>query len=282
MAGKLACVFFAFLLISFTAAAVEGQIETDPSIREICNKTKPIPRPMGTSLISLGVVNGKALLLTTPKYPPAARAQKINGDVNVSVVIDPRGCVAEAKVLSGHIFLRSSSLEAAKLSVFIPTKLSGTPVWVNGWITYKYRSGSMNWLELGYRNTQIETLIEYLPPGFDSVSRDLRKVRSIYGEEREIGMASIRENLKIELLRDPKSLWLFNVGSLLKAINDNGWNDEKRKLMFRQMRQLIETDPTTISPNLTRLLNELLELDEPEQIRDQVTCIAERLSELGR
>lgn len=281
MANKPAFVFFVFLLFTFGAKYTNGQTESE-SIRDICTKTKPVPRPKDIGIVSLGVISGKALLLTKPTYPPAATAQSINGDVHVSVLIDPRGCVVESKVLSGNIFLRSRSLEAAGSSVFIPTKLSGTPVWVYGVITYRYRSGSMNWLELGYRSDDIEELIEYLPSEFDSVSRDLKKLRSTYGEEREIRMASIREDIKVELLVNPKSLWLFNAGSLLKETEKTGLTDSNRRSIFGKIQSLTETEPPSLSPYLTRLLRELLELSEPDHIRSHLTLIKDRLSELGR
>lgn len=281
MADKLAFVFFVLLLFIFGAKCANGQTESE-SIRDNCTKTKPVPRPKDVGIISLGVINGKALLLTKPKYPPIASARKINGDVHVSVVIDPRGCVDEAKVLSGNMFLRPRSLEAAKSSVFTPTKLGGTPVWVYGLIIYRYRSGSMNWLELGFRSSELEELIEYLPSDFDSIRRDLRKLRSTYGEEREIKMASIRDNIKSELHAEPKSIWLFDAGSLLSELGKTGWKESNRELIFEQIQNLTEAKPSSISPDLTRFLNDLLELNEPEQVRKYLTKISERLSEVGR
>ena len=85
-----------------------------------------------------GVLNGKALNLPLPAYPPIARAARASGTVTVMVVIDEKGCVISAKAVSGHPLLQRAAVEAARNACFSPTRLSGQPVKVTGVITYNF------------------------------------------------------------------------------------------------------------------------------------------------
>jgi TonB family protein len=85
-----------------------------------------------------GVLNGKAISLPKPKFPPAARAVGASGAVSVQVLIDENGDVVSAAAVSGHPLLRAASVEAAREAKFSPTQLSGQPVKVAGVITYNF------------------------------------------------------------------------------------------------------------------------------------------------
>ena len=88
--------------------------------------------------ISGGVLNGKAVTLPKPPYPPAARAVKAAGTVVVQVTIDENGDVVSARAVSGHPLLQAAAVAAARSAKFSPTKLAGQPVKVNGVITYQF------------------------------------------------------------------------------------------------------------------------------------------------
>lgn len=96
---------------------------------------KPVPKQ-----ISGGVLNGKAISLPKPPYPPAARAVRASGSVNVQVLVDESGNVVSASAVSGHPLLRAAAVSAARGAKFAPTKLSGQPVKVSGVITYNFVS----------------------------------------------------------------------------------------------------------------------------------------------
>ncbi len=98
---------------------------------------KPKPKPV-PKRISGGVVNGKARSLPKPAYPPAARAVRAKGKVNVSVVISKSGKVISATATSGHPLLRAAAASAARRASFAPTLLSGQPVEVSGTIVYNF------------------------------------------------------------------------------------------------------------------------------------------------
>jgi len=88
--------------------------------------------------ISGGVLNGKAISLPKPAYPPIARAAHAAGTVVVQVLIDENGSVVSAKALSGHPLLQAVAVGAARQARFSPTKLSGQPVKVTGVIQYNF------------------------------------------------------------------------------------------------------------------------------------------------
>jgi protein TonB len=88
--------------------------------------------------VSGGVLNGKAVSLPKPPYPPAARAVRASGAVSVQVLIDETGRVVSASAASGHPLLQAAAVAAARQARFSPTMLSGQPVKVSGIITYNF------------------------------------------------------------------------------------------------------------------------------------------------
>lgn len=90
------------------------------------------------SLISGGVLNGKANSLPTPDYPAIAKAAHASGNVTVSVTIDEDGNVVSARAVSGHPLLQAAAVTAARQAKFPPTKLSGQPVKVSGVLVYTF------------------------------------------------------------------------------------------------------------------------------------------------
>jgi len=90
--------------------------------------------------ISGGVLNGKAISLPKPAYPPIARAAHASGTVVVQVLIDENGNVVSAHAVSGHPLLQAAAVGAARQAKFSPTKLSGQPVKVTGVIQYNFVS----------------------------------------------------------------------------------------------------------------------------------------------
>jgi TonB family protein len=89
-------------------------------------------------MIKGGVVNGKAISLPKPAYPPAARAVRASGAVSIQVLIDENGDVFSASAVSGHPLLRAAAATAACDARFSRTVLAGYPVRVTGIITYNF------------------------------------------------------------------------------------------------------------------------------------------------
>lgn len=88
-----------------------------------------------------GVLNGKAISLPLPKYPPAARAVKAEGAVSVLVKISEEGKVLEAQAVSGHPLLRAAAVNAALEAKFNSTVRDGQPVQVSGVLIYNFVAG---------------------------------------------------------------------------------------------------------------------------------------------
>ena len=88
-------------------------------------------------IIDGGVINGKAVNLVKPDYPPAAKSVGASGQVQVQVTINEEGNVISA-IANGHPLLTKVSEDAALASKFSPTLLSGKPVKVSGIIVYNF------------------------------------------------------------------------------------------------------------------------------------------------
>ena len=114
-----------------TTAPAKVQIADEPPPPEV----RPTPP---RAPISGGVLNGKAISLPKPAYPPIARAAHASGTVVVQVLIDENGNVVSAHAVSGHPLLQAAAVGAAKSARFSPTKLSGQPVKVTGVIQYNF------------------------------------------------------------------------------------------------------------------------------------------------
>ena len=102
------------------------------------SSASPSKSPSKRAPISAGVLNGKAISLPQPPYPPLAKAAKASGTVVVQVLVDENGNVVDAHAVSGHALLQAISVSAARSAKFSPTKLGGEPVKVTGVITYKF------------------------------------------------------------------------------------------------------------------------------------------------
>ena len=117
-----------------------GSVVSAPTRVDIAGEPPPpapTPTPR-TAPISGGVLNGKAISLPKPAYPPIARAAHASGTVVVQVLIDENGSVVSAHAVSGHPLLQAVAVSAARQARFSPTKLSGQPVKVTGVIQYNF------------------------------------------------------------------------------------------------------------------------------------------------
>jgi protein TonB len=118
-----------------------GSVVGAPPKVQIADEPPPPEAPKPTpprAPISGGVLNGKAINLPKPAYPPIARAAHAAGTVVVQVTIDENGSVIAAHAVSGHPLLQAAAVGAARQARFSPTKLSGQPVKVTGVIQYNF------------------------------------------------------------------------------------------------------------------------------------------------
>jgi protein TonB len=99
----------------------------------------PPPAPAPRAPVSGGVLNGAAITLPAPVYPDGARRMRVEGTVEVEVMIDENGKVVSAKAVTGPVVLRDNAVQAALRAKFTPSKLSGQPVKVTGKILYNFK-----------------------------------------------------------------------------------------------------------------------------------------------
>ncbi len=107
----------------------------------VADEPPPVPKQTPTprrAPISGGVLNGKAISLPKPAYPPIARAARASGTVTVQVTVDESGGVVSARAVGGHPLLQQAAVQAAYGARFSPTLMSGQPVKVTGVITYNF------------------------------------------------------------------------------------------------------------------------------------------------
>jgi TonB family protein len=208
-------------------------------------KSKSVQKVDRTKIVSCGICNNKAINLVKPEYPQAAKAVNVKGSVNVLVLIDEQGNVIEAKAISGHLFLRASSVKAALESKFEPLKLSGKPVKVSGVIVYNFTSDNYNWLEIG-NNFGKDKFIEMLPIEF----AEEKKIYEQYKKSDYETSVAILENLKIviegKLASQPKKLWLFQVGMWLNEVEVNQTQNELKEKAIK-LKNLLANFPQNIS-----------------------------------
>jgi TonB family protein len=97
----------------------------------------PVEKPKPT-ILHKRVLNGEAISLPKPPYPPIARQMRVQGTVLVQVLIDESGRVISAKPVSGNPALVNAAQRAAFEARFSPTLLNDQPVKVSGVITYNF------------------------------------------------------------------------------------------------------------------------------------------------
>lgn len=97
----------------------------------------PVEKPK-PKVVHKRVLNGEAISLPKPPYPPMAKQMGVQGTVGVQVLIDETGKVVSAKAVSGSPFLLHAAQKAALEARFSPTILGDQPVKVSGVITYNF------------------------------------------------------------------------------------------------------------------------------------------------
>jgi TonB family protein len=112
----------------------QGEAETEAKPPESASGSEAGKR----APISGGVLNGKAITLPKPEYPPIARQANASGTVVVQITIDEYGNVIAARAVSGHPLLQAVSVAAAREAKFSPTFLMGEAVKVTGVLTYNF------------------------------------------------------------------------------------------------------------------------------------------------
>ena len=125
-----------------SAASPAASKSTPPASETTKTSQSQTAKPIRDIPFNAGVINGKAISLSKPQYPPNARTMRAEGLVTVEVLLDEEGKVISAKAVDGNAVLRQAAINAARLARFSPTLLAGQPVKVTGVITYKFSLGN--------------------------------------------------------------------------------------------------------------------------------------------
>lgn len=104
-------------------------------IRPGASPTPPRPASTPSRNLNGGVLNGMAVSLPRPIYPPMARQIGVSGQVRVQVSVDSNGNVVSARAVSGHPMLRSAAESAARQS-----KMRIDAANTTGQIVYNFRN----------------------------------------------------------------------------------------------------------------------------------------------
>jgi protein TonB len=110
-----------------------------PPAVDVGTPPPPAPTPTPRRIItSPRVLNGLAVSLPKPPYPPIAKQARVQGSVNVQVLVDETGRVISAKAVSGNPMLMPAAQQAALGARFSPTMLGEQAVKVSGVIVYNF------------------------------------------------------------------------------------------------------------------------------------------------
>ena len=74
-----------------------------------------------------------------PVYPPIAKAARVQGPVEIAVVIDHTGKVSSERVLSGPAMLQQAALDAVRKWTFKPFRLNGAPTTVSAVFEFPFQ-----------------------------------------------------------------------------------------------------------------------------------------------
>jgi TonB family protein len=132
----------------------KNQTTTTESVRSL--RARPSPAPDGTSTsanpaapelakpaasrvrVGGNVQASQLISRVEPVYPPLAKQAKIQGTVELSVVIGKDGKVQDLRVIRGHPLLVQATLDAVRNWVYQPTLLNGEPVEVSTEISVSF------------------------------------------------------------------------------------------------------------------------------------------------
>jgi len=239
--------------------------------------------------VNQGVINGLAISLPRPLYPPAARAVNAGGAVNVQVTIDTEGNVISATAVSGHPLLREVSVNAAKQAKFKPTLLLSQQIKISGIIVYNFvPSGPLSWRSVGYEIAAAEQapalplkfpagpIANFLPENWNEEKTEILKLKALQTSLNDSGAAqgqivfakqtidiasidhkqvlgSLKTSLEGRLSAGQNDLWSFKLGLLIGKIYAQINDDSALRINLAELRQLEAEAPADLAKQLKPL-----------------------------
>ena len=253
--------------------------------------------PIKVPVVSGGVVNGKASNLVKPTYPPAAKAVRASGAVNVQVLIDESGNVVSASAVTGHPLLRAAAVAAARASKFPPTKLQGHQVKVTGVIIYNFVLPTFHWKDAGFalgdaeveiaETTQLNSLARDLESFFPEEGQRIRKIVDAFEENEEnarkqtAAINDVINSLRQHVAASPEDAWNFELGLTLGKLKANPNDDLVLQNNLTKLKALFETIPQDANEIIVGALKELSDFaDKTILTRKDKKEISELLDDL--
>lgn len=128
------------------ANIANGNTTTPSNTRQSASPTPntppPSPSPAATPSanrpMNVGVLNGRAVSMPKPAYPPIAKQMRASGQVAVQVSLDEGGNVLSARATTGNALLRAPAEAAARQSRFNPVIIGDRAVRANGILVYNF------------------------------------------------------------------------------------------------------------------------------------------------
>jgi len=133
--------FLSVLFLSTFVGVVQDNQQSKTPVQILYGDRTPEERRRGP-LIS-GVLNMKVISEVLPSYPQKAKDKRIEGRVEVQLLVNEDGEVIFANPLSGPEELWAESVKAAVAARFKPTKLSGEPAKITGRVIFDFQNGKV-------------------------------------------------------------------------------------------------------------------------------------------
>jgi len=111
--------------------------------QQLASEWKPVT-PVHKSFpkqIGVNVLKSRLIKRVEPKYPEAAKRQRISGMVILVVTVDEGGNVTNIRATRGHDLLIDAAVEAVKQWKYSPTLLEGEPIPVTATVTVNFVVG---------------------------------------------------------------------------------------------------------------------------------------------
>jgi TonB family protein len=124
-----------------TVGSVPGGIPTDDRGGIVSGVVGPAPANGSVPQrirVSQGVAQSLIASKVQPQYPGDAKAQHIQGTVELKAIIDKEGNVANLQLISGHPMLAPAAFDAVRQWKYRPYLVNGTPIEVETTVTVNF------------------------------------------------------------------------------------------------------------------------------------------------
>ena len=131
--------FLMTVFLSISIGVAQTNKQTNTPVQILYGERTTDERRHGP--VSSGVLNFKILNELSPTYPEKAKEQKIQGRVEVQLLVNEDGEVIFANPLSGPEALWAESVRTSVMARFRPMILAGQPAKITGRIILDFKNG---------------------------------------------------------------------------------------------------------------------------------------------